>query len=243
MRLRPYVVQYDIDLVRLAQNTLQTVSATIVEQVTDVARSVPRLLLNLTIIIMTFFVFIRDGARIIGQLRDTVPMERAHTDAILATLYDTLSGVVQAMLATAVLQGILAGIGYWLAGMPFSLVLGVMSGFLSLIPYAVPLMWISCVIFLIVSGSLGSAIFLTLWGVLLIGSVDNIIRPLVIGERANLSAFLLFFAILGGLSVYGFLGLLLGPVLVAAVITLLQIYRLEYVTDRSAEGTDGTASS
>jgi predicted PurR-regulated permease PerM len=87
----------------------------------------------------------------------------------------------------------------------------------------------SCAGYLFLIGSTGSAIFLTIWGLAVIGSVDNVIRPLVIGERAKLSAFLLFFAILGGLSVYGFLGLLLGPVLVATVVTFLRIYREEYV--------------
>jgi predicted PurR-regulated permease PerM len=133
------------------------------------------------------------------------------------------------MLATAIAQGVLAGLGYWLAGVPFSLLLGVLSGFLSLIPFAVPLVWGGCAVYLAASGSAGAAIFLSVWGITVISSVDNLIRPLVIGERAKLSALLLFFAILGGLSVYGFLGLLLGPVLVAIVVTFLSIYREEYV--------------
>jgi predicted PurR-regulated permease PerM len=159
-------------------------------------------------------------------------MERAHTDAILATLYDTLSAVVQAMLVTGIVQGVLAGMAYWFCGLPFSLFLGVLSAFVSLIPYAVPLVWVSCAVYLASSGSVGAAIFLSIYGVTVISSVDNIVRPLVIGERAKLSAFLLFFAILGGLSVYGFLGLLLGPVVVATVVTFLQIYREEYVDER-----------
>jgi predicted PurR-regulated permease PerM len=228
-RAHPYVDQYDIDLKGAARDNLKTAWAMLVSRVTDAARSIPRLLLDVIIITMTFFVFLRDGRRIVDRVKDIVPMEREHTEAILATLYDTLSGVVQAMLATAIGQGILAGLGYWLCNVPFSLALGVLSGFLSLIPYAVPLVWGSCAIYLGASGSVGGAIFLCIWGIAVIGSVDNLIRPMVIGERANLSAFLLFFAILGGLSVYGFIGLLLGPVLVAIMVTFLRIYREEYI--------------
>ncbi len=226
---RPYLDQYDIDLTQVARDNIRTAWGVLVSQVTDAARSVPRLLLDVIIIVMIFFVFLRDGRRIVRRFQGIIPMERAHTEAIFATLYDTVSGVVQAMLATAIAQGVLAGIGYWLSGVPFSLLLGVLSGFLSLIPFAVPLAWGGCAVYLAASGSAGAALFLSVWGVAVIGSVDNLIRPLVIGGRAKLSALLLFFAILGGLSVYGFLGLLLGPVLVAIVVTFLNIYREEYV--------------
>jgi predicted PurR-regulated permease PerM len=228
-RVAPWVEPYDINLAGLVRNTLRGTWKVLADQLAGTARNLVIILFNCLVGTMTFFVSLRAGPRFVQQVRDMVPMEREHTDAVLSTLFDTISAVVQAMLVTAVAQGLLAGIGYWISGLPFSLFLGVLSGFLSLIPYAVPLVWMSCAGYLFVIGSTGSAIFLAIWGLAVIGSVDNVIRPLVIGERAKLSAFLLFFAILGGLSVYGFLGLLLGPVLVATVVTFLRIYRAEYV--------------
>lgn len=228
-RVAPWVEPYDVNLPGLVRNTLRATWKVLADQVAGTARNLMIILFDCLIGVMTFFVFLRGGQRFVAQLRDMVPMEREHTDAILSTLFDTLSAVVQAMLATAIAQGLLAGIGYWISGVPFSLFLGVLSGFLSLVPYAVPLVWMSCAGYLFATGSTGSAIFLAIWGFGVVGSVDNVIRPMVIGERAKLSAFLLFFAILGGLSIYGFLGLLLGPVLVATVVTFLRIYRAEYV--------------
>jgi predicted PurR-regulated permease PerM len=241
-RAEPYLRQYDIDLMRLVRNTLRTVWGTLAEQVAGVARNLVRIVFDSLVAVMTFFVFLRGGPRFVQRLRDMVPMEREHTDALLATLLDTLSAVVQAMLVTGAAQGLLSGIGYWISGVPFSLLLGVLSGFVSLIPYAVPLVWMSCAGYLLATGSPGWAAFLAIWGVAVVGSVDNIIRPLVIGERANLSAFLLFFAILGGLSVYGFLGLLLGPVLVATVVTFLRIYREEYMNETPPPASGGSAA-
>lgn len=240
-RVEPYVDQYDIDLPGLAHNSLNTASAFLVDRVTGAARNLVRVAFDFLIIVATFFVLIRDGPRIVSQVRNIVPMERANADAIISTLYDTISAVVQAMLATAIAQGVLAGFGYWLSGLPFSLFLGVLSGFLSLIPYAVPLVWVSCAVYLGVSGSVGWAIFLSCWGVAVVGSVDNLIRPLVIGGRAKLSPFLLFFAILGGLGAYGFLGLLLGPVIVATVFAFLRIYRAEYGQEPPPTPTQATA--
>ena len=227
--LSPYVDQYNVDMTQLARNALSTTYAFLADHAGRAARNLVRVCFNLLVIVMTFFVFVRDGTRVVNQVRVLIPMERVHADAIIDTLYDTLSGVVQAMLATALLQGVLAGVGYWLAGVPFSFFLGVLSGFLSLIPYAVPLVWMGSAGYLIAQGSAGAAVFLCVWGVAVVGSVDNIVRPLIIGEKAKLSALLLFFAILGGLSVYGFLGLLLGPVIVATVLTFFRIYRTVYV--------------
>ncbi len=228
-RTRPYLEQYDLDLANLAHNSLTSAWKVLADQVTGAARNLVVVLFNFLITVMTFFVCLRGGKRFVAQLQDAIPMEREHSDAILRSLLDTLSGVVQAMLATAIAQGILSGIGYWLAGVPFSLLLSVLSGFLSLIPYAVPIIWASCAVYLVTTGATGAAIFLGIWGLAVVGSVDNIVRPLIIGERAKLSAFLLFFAILGGLALYGFLGLLLGPVVVATVLTFLRIYREDYV--------------
>ncbi len=241
-RVAPYVEPYDVNLPGLIRNTLRATWKVLADQAAGTARNLVIILFNCLVGVMTFFVSLRGGPRFVEQVQGMVPMEREHSDAILSTLFDTLSAVVQAMLVTAIAQGLLAGIGYWISGVPFSLFLGVLSGFLSLIPYAVPLVWMSCAAYLVVTGSTGSAIFLVIWGLAVIGSVDNFIRPLVIGERAKLSAFLLFFAILGGLSVYGFLGLLLGPVVVATVVTFLRIYRTEYVDPQPAVAVAGPPS-
>jgi predicted PurR-regulated permease PerM len=242
-RVEPYVDQYDLDLPGMAGSALNTASTILVGRATGAARNLVRVAFEILIVVVTFFVLIRDGPRIVSQVRSIVPMERANIDAIISTLYDTISAVVQAMLATAIAQGVLAGFGYWLSGLPFSLFLGVLSGFLSLIPYAVPLVWVSCAVYLAVTGSVGGAIFLSCWGVVVIGSVDNIIRPLVIGGRAKLSPFLLFFAILGGLAAYGFLGLLLGPVIVATVFAFLRIYRAEYGQEAALAPTEPAAKT
>jgi predicted PurR-regulated permease PerM len=87
---------------------------------------------------------------------------------------------------------------------------------------------VSCAIYLAAADQLGRAMVLSIWGILVVGTVDNIIRPLVIGERTKLSPLLLFFAILGGLAAYGFLGIFLGPVLIATLVVFLRIYRDEY---------------
>jgi predicted PurR-regulated permease PerM len=161
-------------------------------------------------------------------VKSLLPMEPTHKEAILTRLQDMLSAVVRGLVLTAVVQTIVTAIGLVIVGLPFAAFLGVLAGFLSLLPFGPPVVWIGCSIYLFIQGSVARAIFLTLYGILVIGTVDNFVRPVLIGGRARLPTVMLFFGIIGGLEAYGFLGIFLGPVLIATLAAFVQIYREEY---------------
>jgi predicted PurR-regulated permease PerM len=165
-----------------------------------------------------------------AAVRDLLPMSEEHKDAIFARLYDTMTAVVQSMLLNAVAQGVLGGIGYWLiGGLTLSVLLGFLTAFSSLIPMTGAMaVWGSCAIYLAAIGETGRAIGLALYGFLVVSMVDNVIRPLFIGGRARLPTFLLLFTIIGGLQIYGFLGIFVAPVMVALLLSFVQIYRELY---------------
>jgi predicted PurR-regulated permease PerM len=155
-------------------------------------------------------------------------MESEHKDAILARFYDTVSAVVQGTLVTAAVQGLLAGIGIAIVGVPFAILLGVATSFVSLLPFGGPVIWISVVVYLLFNEAYGRAVILLVWGVVVVSSADNVIRPLIIGGRTRIPTVFLFFGILGGLQAYGFLGIFLGPALIAILVAFIRIYREEY---------------
>ncbi len=137
--------------------------------------------------------------------------------------------VVQSMLVTAVTQGVLAGLGYWASGLGFSVFLGFITGLASFLPLAGPaFVWTGAALYLALTGHVGQAVGLAVWGVLAVSTADNWIKPLFIGGRAKLPTFPLLISILGGLSVYGFLGVFLGPVVLAILFAFVEIYREEY---------------
>jgi predicted PurR-regulated permease PerM len=151
------------------------------------------------------------------------------------------------MIVTAATQGVLAGI--WLiGGLSFSLFLAFISGLASFIPLAGPaFVWSGAAIYLAATGHVGRAIGLAVWGSLIVSTADNWIKPLIIAGRARLPTFLLLLSILGGLKVYGFLGVFLGPVVLAILFTFVEIYREEYaqanlVTPAPPERLDRAAS-
>jgi predicted PurR-regulated permease PerM len=162
-----------------------------------------------------------------GAVRDLLPMSEQNKSTIFRRIYDTLTAVVQSMLVNAVAQGVLGGIGYWLiGGLTLSVLLGFLTALASLVPMAGAMaVWAPCAIYLFAIGETGHAIGLTLWGFLVVSMVDNLIRPLFIGGKAQLPTFLLLFAIIGGLQLYGLIGVFLAPVMLALVLSFAQIYR------------------
>src|SRR5262249_54028103 len=155
----------------------------IVDQATSLARNVLVTLLDFLLMLVALFFFFRDGERMADVVRDLLPMEPEHKDAVFSRLYNTLTAVVQSMVVTAATQGALAGIGYRLIGnLPFSLFLAFLTGLASFLPLAGPaFVWGATAIYLAMSGNVGRALALTVWGLAIVSSVDNLIKPLIIG--------------------------------------------------------------
>ena len=229
MKWGPSIATSEIDLPNLALKGANTVSQYIVGKATDIARNLFVFVFDFLIMSFSLFFLFRDGEGLYKTLRDLIPMEPGHKDAIFHQFYETVSAVVQGMLATAVAQGILAGIGFWALGMPFAFFLACASALFSLQPIGgAALVWLPCALYLGFAGSWIKAVILIGYGALIISSVDNIIKPLIIGGRTKLPTLFLFFGILGGLQTYGFLGIFLGPVVLATIVAFVKIYQEEY---------------
>jgi predicted PurR-regulated permease PerM len=220
----------DIDAAAVVVAATNWLSQQVAGQAAALARNILVTLLNFTLMLVALFFFFRDGERMADRLRELLPMEAVHKRVIFGRLYDTLSAVVQGMVLTAVAQGVLAGFGYWLiADVSFAVFLGVLTGFASFVPLAGPaLVWSGVAIYLAATGEIARAIGMALWGALLVSTIDNVIKTLIIGGRARLPTFLLLFALLGGLNVYGFLGVFLAPVILATLLAFTDIYRELY---------------
>jgi predicted PurR-regulated permease PerM len=226
---------YEIDWGAAARSSVDAASALIVSQVTSIARNVAVFLFDFTIMVFTLFFLFRDGQRMYQSLRDVIPMDPHHKDAIFSVLYQTLSAVTQGMVATALAQGVLTWVALWALGLPYTAFLGVLAGFLSLIPFVGAAgVWIPATIYLAATGEVVRAIILLVYGSIVISMVDNVLRPLLIGGQTRLPTLFLFFGILGGVQTYGVLGIFLGPVLLAIVIAFVRIYREQFATAEAA---------
>jgi predicted PurR-regulated permease PerM len=124
---------------------------------------------------------------------------------------------------TALVQGALVGVGFWIAGLPSPLVFGVVAALFALVPLVgTTIVWAPGAIFLALQGDYGHSIFLALWGVIVVGMVDNFLRPLLISGRAEVPTLAVFVGVMGGLSAFGFIGLFLGPIVLGLLVALFR---------------------
>jgi len=180
-------------------------------------------ILYLSLSVFISFFFYRDGAALSERLEPLfarVGGKRA--PGLLRIAEDTIKSVVYGILGTALAQGFLAGTGFVIAGVPGALLLGVLTCILSLIPLGPPLIWIPAAIWLFQNGETGWAIFLALWGLLVVSAVDNVLKPYFISKGSHLPFILVFLGVLGGVMAFGLLGIFLGPTLLAIAYALFQ---------------------
>lgn len=224
----PFLQSWNVDLAEMTMKAGNAISTFLVSQAADIAKNLAEFVVDFFLATFALFFFFRDGSRIIQVIQGVVPMEPEYKDMVLARLYDTLSAVVQGTLTVAAVQGVLLGLGFWVLGVPFALFLAGGAAFSSLLPVGSTGVWGAVAVYLAVSVSYWRALVLIIWGTLVIVLVDNVLRPLIIGERTEIPTLLLFFGILGGLQAYGLLGVFLAPVVIAMIVAFFRIYKERY---------------
>ncbi|HKQ72430.1 MAG TPA: AI-2E family transporter [Blastocatellia bacterium] len=205
---------------------LNGVSGTIVGQTLGLVGGVLGGVFQSFFIIFTMYYFFRDGDRIYDAMLEMIPLEAAQTRMIFDRTREVIHASVYGVIVIAGIQGALGGLAFAVLGLPSPLVWGVVMFFLSMVPMVgSAVVWIPTAVYLLLNGHWGKALALAIWGSLVIGMIDNLLRPKLVGERAGLHELLIFFAVLGGLRIWGPLGLALGPVVVAIALALLDIFR------------------
>lgn len=206
-----------------------------VGQLTALARNAFSLIMNFLVMIFTLFFFFKDGSKLVQGLYDVIPLAESHKNQIFKRLDQTIRAVVKGVLVSAVVQGLLAGVAYWALGAPFPIFLTAITMILAPLPFGgTALIWAPVAVYLYFAAPAWKAVAMLVWGVGVVTTADNVLKPLLIGKGAELPVLFLFFSILGGLAVYGMIGLFLGPIMLSLLITSIQIYRDEYLTDPAA---------
>ncbi len=219
----------DIQIIPLLAKTAQSISQSIVNQIQSGAKNFLVFVINYWIAIFIFFFFLRDGEFLGRGLKDIFPMTLENKEKMFGRLSVTVSAVVRGLVVTAVVQAVLAGIAFLVLGVPFPVFLSFLVAFLAIVPIGgAVVVWLPSAIYLGLSGSWSKAIILFFWCALVVSTIDNIIKPLLIGDKTKIPTLFLFLAILGGLAYYGFIGVFLGPIFLSLFMTLIEIYRKEY---------------
>lgn len=183
-------------------------------------------IVNLGFVTFTMYYLFRDGRLAMNALKDWIPLNSRDSEALVHRAREIISASVYGVLVIAVVQGVLGGLIFWILGLPSPLLWGVVMIVLSTIPVlGTFVVWVPAAIYLMLTGAVGKGVILTLYGVFVIGLSDNLMRPRLVGERAQMHELLIFFSVLGGLQTFGVLGILMGPVVLAITLILLEAFR------------------
>jgi predicted PurR-regulated permease PerM len=227
------VAQGEVSLANVVLAAARWVSEFAATHAAAFARNVLGFVLGLAIMLFTLFFAFRDGPGMIASIESAVPMAAADRQRVIERMRQTVLAVVQGMTITAAAQGFLLGVGAWLVGFPYAALLGTLGFALAFVPGGVTLVWLPVAIAALFAGNYTQAAVFAAYNALIVGTVDNLIRPLVIGPQLQLSTPLLMFGILGGLKLYGIIGLFLGPAVLALFAVVLSIYRERILAEQS----------
>lgn len=217
-----------LDIRGYIETFVKKISVFIVQEGGSLLSNVFSFITNTFLFFFMLFYFLRDLDKLWEKIKAISPLPEEQEEKILNYLSGVAKKVVLGNLFTAVIQGVVGGIGLAIAGIP-GVFWGSLMGLTSLIPVVgTALVWVPAVIYLFWLGKSALAIFLGLWCILLVGSIDNFLRPFLIGRGDALSPFFLFLALLGGVSTFGFLGLIYGPLIFAFALVMFRLYQLEF---------------
>ncbi|MDB5320549.1 MAG: family transporter [Phycisphaerales bacterium] len=185
-------------------------------------------------VLFTLYYLLRDSGVIMPAIRRSLPLTEAQADVIFERTGEVISASVNGVLVISAIQGFLGMIAFLVLGLPSALLWGVMMFLLSTIPMAgSAIVWGPAAIYLFATGHWIKAVMLVTWGGVVIGLIDNILRPRLVGKRAKLHELIIFFSVLGGLQVFGVLGLFVGPVVAAIALALVEVFQRSEAEERS----------
>ncbi|NNM60647.1 MAG: AI-2E family transporter [Steroidobacteraceae bacterium] len=176
---------------------------------------------GVALMLVLLFFFLRDGDALIRRARSWIPLDEAHKERLFERLSDVTRAIVYGTTMTALVQGLLLGIGFTIAGLASPVVFGVAGALVAMLPLGgTALVWVPATLWLFADGRWGFGIFMTVWGIILSG-IDNFLKPMLISGRAPVSALVVFIGVLGGISAFGAIGIVAGPIILSLVLSLI----------------------
>jgi predicted PurR-regulated permease PerM len=215
----------DVDLNEIATNSLKAIGKYIGEHISQLFKNIAVFAISFIIMCITIFYFLKDGKTLIHYIQERIPLIEEQKAQIQERVKEMIIAAIYGGLAVAVAQGTLGGFAFFVLGVPTPVLWGSAMGVFSLVPvFGSFTIWGPASVILALSGSYAKGIGLFFFGVVVISTIDNILKPLIIGGRTKLHMLLIFFSVLGGIKYFGFIGFILGPLITALFISLLEIY-------------------
>jgi predicted PurR-regulated permease PerM len=230
-RLRRLTTPLEMDLESMMLAAFKKGLSALLNYSTDIVKNFFEFLFKLILMLITLFFTYKDGRRWLQAFWQVAPIAEELKKTITGTVTRVLGAVMFGVIMTCMVQGALGGLGFWVAGLPSPLLFGTLMAIFAPIPLVgTALVWLPGAAYLLIQGQTLPGILLIAWGALVVGSIDNILRPLFISGRAHLPILMIVFGVLGGFLAFGLSGLVAGPVILALAPVFLETCRVEKTT-------------
>ncbi|AEG92014.1 AI-2E family transporter [Ramlibacter tataouinensis] len=177
------------------------------------------------VMLYLLFFLLRDGARLSERIAEAIPLQEQQTHRLLGQFVTVVRATVKGNIVIALIQGVLGGLAFWVLGLPGPLLWGALMALLSLLPaVGAALVWGPVALYFLFTGEIVAGLGLTAWGVLVIGLVDNLLRPILVGKDTRMPDYLVLIATLGGIAVFGLNGFVIGPVIAAMFLVAWNLF-------------------
>lgn len=192
-------------------------------------------MIGLAIMLYLLFFLLRDGTALAGRIKDAVPLHGDQKAAFFTRFADVVRATVKGGILVAIAQGTLGGIAFWFLGIHAALLWAVLMAFLSLLPaIGAGLVWVPVAIYFLATGEIWQGIGLILYGILVIGLVDNLLRPFLVGKDSKLPDYVVLISTLGGIKAFGLNGFVIGPLIAAMFMVSWEIFSASRQADQAA---------
>lgn len=193
--------------------------------------------IGLGVMLYMAFFFVRDGKRIVALVARLAPLDSRHGTPLLNRFSTVVHAMIKGSLLVAAMQGLIGGIVFWVIGIPSALLWGVAMGFMSLLPaIGTGIIWVPVALYEFATGAIWQGVALVLCGLFVIGMVDNLLRPILVGRDAKMPDYIVFVSTLGGLELFGFNGFILGPVIAGLFLAAWQLHAEEAASGKPKAG-------
>jgi len=228
-----------VDINELAKDVIDKIGRLVVNKTTEVLTNVTQAVLYFLMMLFATYYLVKDGHTVVAKLRRLIPLPAAQTDMAFHRLRDVIYATMYSGVLIALLQGALGGLLFYVFGIPSALFWGAIMAFLSILPFlGAFIVYIPAGLILILGGSYFKGGAILVLGTVVVSSVDNVLRPYLMAGKTSMHPLVLFFAIAGGVAVFGLLGIVVGPLVAAAFQTLLEVLE-QRVSDNDSAGVPG----
>ncbi|MBC7977741.1 MAG: AI-2E family transporter, partial [Myxococcales bacterium] len=226
-------IEREVDL----DKQVQQVSGEVAKGVRGALHRTMDIAITALVTLFLLFYFMRDKDRILRVLDQLVPLSPSENEQVRDSIRNTLAAVVFGTLSVAVVQGTLGGLMFWWLDLPGPILWGAVMAILAILPmFGAALIWVPAAAYLAIDGDWSKALLLTAWGTLVVGLIDNLLYPLLVKNRLRIHTVPVFISVLGGVFAFGATGFVLGPLVLAVAMALIDIWRRRMALDEIEDG-------